>query len=77
LGTFLPTEKDGPTNRKIRPTSSLRLLKMVEVSLISTAADEAKSEPRTQQQLTPVLKVVGRPPPIIVTASVNLLKFQG
>jgi len=39
-------------------------------------ADGAESEPRTQQQPTPVPKVVGRPLPIIVTASINLLKFQ-
>jgi hypothetical protein len=50
---------------------------MVEVDSVSTRADGAESEPHTQQQPTPVPKTVGRPRPIIVTASINFLKFQG
>jgi hypothetical protein len=51
--------------------------RLVEVESVSTAADGTESGPRTQQQLTPVPKTVGRPPPTIVTVSVKLLKFQG
>jgi len=42
----------------------------------TTAGDRAESEPHTQpQQAAPV--GTGRPSPIILTSSINLLKFQG
>jgi hypothetical protein len=40
-------------------------------------ADGADPKPLTQQQPNPVPKGIGRPPPIILTALINLLKFQG
>jgi hypothetical protein len=43
----------------------------------STDVGGADSEHCTQQQQTPLLDAVGRPYPIIITASINLLKFQG
>jgi hypothetical protein len=52
-------------------------LRMVEVNLVSTVAYGTESEPCTQQQVTPAPKAIGRPPVIIVTASIYILQLQG
>jgi len=54
----------------------LTTLRVDEVDSVPAAADGAESEPRTQQQPTPVPKAVGRPPPFIFTASIKLLKIS-
>jgi hypothetical protein len=63
------------TRRPVIPTRIyFASLRIVGVDSGYIAVDGAESEPRTQQYPTPVPKVVLRPPPIIVTASINLFK---
>jgi hypothetical protein len=52
-------------------------LRAVKDDTDTTAADEADAELSTQQQTKPVPKGLGRPPPIVLTTSINLMEFRG